>query len=141
VSRISQKFHRDAMVSSLAAQLAKGASLNTTLLVDRSRRKAAESYLFTGREADQHDLESIHALGANGFLQLTKLNSAFLEFEGPLFSDGSKDTDRTLLSAEAIAQLDVAIAGFLSLLGPYLTEAPTGKVLEWLVRRFRYAEI
>ncbi|KAJ7836801.1 hypothetical protein B0H14DRAFT_1119928 [Mycena olivaceomarginata] len=40
------------MVSSLAAQLAKGASLNTTLLVYRSHRKAAESYLFTGCEAD-----------------------------------------------------------------------------------------
>lgn len=125
------------MVSSLAAQLAKGASLNTTLLVDRSRRKASESYLFTGREADQHDLESIHALGVNGFLQLTTLNAVFREFEGPLFSDGSKDTDRTLLSAEAVAQLDETIAKFLSLLGPYLMEAPTGKVLEWLVRRYR----
>ncbi|KAJ7630018.1 hypothetical protein DFH06DRAFT_704991 [Mycena polygramma] len=128
------------MVSSLAAQLAKGASLNTTLLVDRSRRKAAESYLFTGRDADQHDLESIYALGVNGFIQLTTLNVAFREFEGPLFSDGSRETDRTLLSADAMAQLDAAIAGVLSLLGPYLIEAPTGKVLEWLVRRFRINE-
>ncbi|KAJ7456907.1 hypothetical protein FB451DRAFT_1275210 [Mycena latifolia] len=128
------------MVSSLAAQLAKGASLNTTVLVDRSRRKSAESYLFTGREADQHDLESIHALGANGLLQLTTLNAAFRPFESPLFSDGSKDTDRTLLSAEAVAQLNASISEFLSLLGPYLTEAPTGKVLEWLVRRFRINE-
>ncbi|KAF8192665.1 hypothetical protein K438DRAFT_2017867 [Mycena galopus ATCC 62051] len=128
------------MVSSLAAQLAKGASLNTTLLVDRSRRKATESYLFTGREADQHDLESIHALGVNGFLQLTTLDAAFREFEGPLFSDSSRDTDRTLLSAETIAQLDFAISGFLALLGPYLMEAPTGKVLEWLVQRFRINE-
>ncbi|KAJ7042839.1 hypothetical protein C8F04DRAFT_1251651 [Mycena alexandri] len=128
------------MVSSLAAQLAKGASLNTNLLVDRSRRKASESYLFTGREADQHDLESIYALGVNGFIQLTSLNAAFREFEGPLFSEGSKDADRTLLSSEAISQLDASIASFLALLGPYLIEAPTGKVLEWLVRRFRINE-
>ncbi|KAJ7756261.1 hypothetical protein B0H16DRAFT_696293 [Mycena metata] len=128
------------MVSSLAAQLAKGASLNTNLLVDRSRRKASESYLFTGREADQHDLESIYALGVNGFLQLTSLNAAFREFEGPLFSDGSRDADRTLLSSEAISQLDASIASFLALLGPYLIEAPTGKVIEWLVRRFRINE-
>ncbi|KAJ7306649.1 hypothetical protein DFH08DRAFT_515974 [Mycena albidolilacea] len=40
------------MVLSLAAQFAKGASLNTTLLFSSSRRKAGESYLFTGREAD-----------------------------------------------------------------------------------------
>ncbi|KAJ7079966.1 hypothetical protein B0H15DRAFT_1025307 [Mycena belliarum] len=128
------------MVSSLAAQLAKGASLNTPLLVDRSRRKASESYLFTGRDADQHDLESIYALGANGFLQLTTLSAVFRPFEGPLFSDAAKDTDRTLLSAEAVDQLDTSISAFLSLLGPYLTEAPTGKVLEWLVRRFRINE-
>ncbi|KAK7055439.1 U3 small nucleolar RNA-associated protein 10 [Favolaschia claudopus] len=128
------------MVSSLAAQLAKGASLNTTLLVDRSRRKTAESYLFTGREADQHDLDSIHALGANGFLQLTSLNNAFQDFEEPLFSSGARETDRILLAEEAIAQLDLAISGFLALLGPYLMEAPTGKVLEWLVRRFRINE-
>ncbi|KAJ7762738.1 hypothetical protein DFH07DRAFT_813302 [Mycena maculata] len=128
------------MVSSLAAQLAKGASLNTPLLVDRSRRKAAESYLFTGREADQHDLQSIYALGVNGFLQLATLNASFGEFEGPLFSDRSRDTDRTLLSSEAVAQLNSCIAGFLSLLGPYLTDAPTGKILEWLVRRFRINE-
>jgi U3 small nucleolar RNA-associated protein 10 len=126
-----------AMVSSLAAQLAKSASLNATILVDRSRRKTSESYLFTGREADQHDLESIYALGVNGFLQLTSLNAAFRVYEESLFSDSSKDTDRTLLASEAVNQLNVSINGCLSLLGPYLTEAPTGKVLEWLVRRFR----
>ncbi|KAJ7271015.1 hypothetical protein C8J57DRAFT_1226616 [Mycena rebaudengoi] len=56
-------------------------SLNATILVDRSRRKTSESYLFTGREADQHDLESIYALGVNGFLQLTSLNAAFRVYE------------------------------------------------------------
>ena len=42
------------MVSSLAAQLAQGASLNSHLLVDRSKRKWPESYLFDGREADEY---------------------------------------------------------------------------------------
>jgi len=46
-------------MSSLAAQLAQTASQSAALLVGRSRQKSAESYLFTGREADQHDLESI----------------------------------------------------------------------------------
>lgn len=124
-------------MSSLAAQLAHSASLNTSLLVDRSRRKAGESYLFTGREADQHDLESIHALGINGLLQLALLNPALRELEDQLFSEYAKTTDRTLLSAEANAELDKSIATCLALLGPYLMETPTGKVLEWLVRRFR----
>ncbi|KAF9468309.1 hypothetical protein BDZ94DRAFT_1246474 [Collybia nuda] len=127
-------------MSSLAAQLAQNASLNTVLLVDRSRRKAGESYLFTGREADQHDLESIHALGINGLLQLASLNAAFREIEDPLFSEHAKTTDRTLLSAETNTDLDKSIATCLALLGPYLMEIPSGKVIEWLVRRFRINE-
>jgi U3 small nucleolar RNA-associated protein 10 len=35
--------------------------------------------------------------------------------------------------------LNKSISGFLALCGPFLMDAPTGKVLEWLVRRFRYA--
>ena len=56
------------MTSSLAAQLAANASLNANLLVDRSKRKPTQSYLFTGRDADNYDLDSIHALAVNGFL-------------------------------------------------------------------------
>ncbi|KAG6866337.1 hypothetical protein C0991_005804 [Blastosporella zonata] len=127
-------------MSSLAAQLAQNASLNTALLVDRSLRKAAESYLFTGREADQHDLESIHALGVNGLLQLALLNPSLRKYEDQLFSEYAKSTDRTLLSSEANAELNAALGTFLALLGAYVMEAPTGKVLEWLVRRFRINE-
>ncbi|KAG7447396.1 uncharacterized protein BT62DRAFT_967377 [Guyanagaster necrorhizus] len=128
------------MASSLARQLAQGASLNRALLIDRSRRKPVESYLFTGGEADLHDLESIHALGTNGFLQLVSITPTLSKFEGPLFSDASKETDRTLLPSEALAELDETIAAFLVQLGPYLMEAPTGKIIEWLVRRFRINE-
>ncbi|EPQ56067.1 hypothetical protein GLOTRDRAFT_129071 [Gloeophyllum trabeum ATCC 11539] len=128
------------MVSSLAAQLAQGASLNTSLLVDRSKRKWAESYLFTGREADQHDLDSIHALGVSGFIRLKTLNPALNAYEDALFSDATKGLDRTLLNVTANAELDKNIAGCLRLLGPYLMDAPTGRVIEWLVRRFRINE-
>ncbi|TDL26887.1 hypothetical protein BD410DRAFT_763071 [Rickenella mellea] len=128
------------MVSSLAAQLAKGASINATLLVDRSKRKWGESYLFTGREADQHDLETIHALAVNGFTQLRTLQPSLEEYEGALFSDAAMHTDRTLISREDDESLGKTIAAFLTQLGPYLMEAPTGKVIEWLVRRFRIHE-
>lgn len=124
-------------MSSIAAQLAQSASLNTNFLADRSSRKAGESYLFTGREADQYDLESLHALGVNGLLQLSSLNPALREFEETLFSDHAKATDRTQLTLEASHDLDISIGAFMALLGPYLMENPTGKVLEWLVRRFR----
>ena len=124
-------------MSSLAAQLAQNPSLNAALLVDRSRRKPTASYLFTGKDADQHDLEAIHALGVNSLLHLTSVIPALAKYEDILFSERAKETDRTLLSSEAIEELDGAIEEFLWLLSPYLMEAPAGKIIEWLVRRFR----
>lgn len=128
------------MVSSLAAQLAKNASLNSALLVDKSRRKPTQSYLFTPKEADQHDLDSIYALGVNGFTQLATLNGLLRAYDASLFSDAAKALDRTLQPSDVVADLDRALDSFLPLLGPYLLENPTGKVLEWLVRRFRVNE-
>jgi U3 small nucleolar RNA-associated protein 10 len=121
------------MPSSLAAQLAQGASLNAAFLIDRTRRKAVESYLFTGREAAQHDLDTIHALAMNGLLQLRSLDRRLASFEESLFSSAARDTDRTLQTAEDNAKLNTTIEEF-------ILEAPTGKILEWLVRRFRYVE-
>jgi U3 small nucleolar RNA-associated protein 10 len=129
------------MASSLAKQLAQGASLNASLFVDRSRRQPSQSYLFTPRQADQHDLHSIHALGANGFQQLKSIEPKISIYEDTLFSDAAKATDRTLQTSEANQTLDTAVDGLLLLLGPHLLEAPSGKVLEWLVRRFRYVNI
>ena len=126
-----------AMTSSLAAQLAQGASVNSTLLADRSKRKYAESYLFTGKEADHHDLYSVHALALNGFTHLRSVNPTFRTFEQTLFSDTAKGIDRTLLTKEKAEDLSLTIGRFLRALGPYLLDAPSGKFLEWLVRRFR----
>ena len=125
------------MPSSLATQLAQSTSLNAALLVDRTRRKPTQSYLFTGREADKHDLESIHALAYNAFIQLSQWNPAIQSFETTLFSDTAKGLDRTLLPAVDVKELDEKISAFLPLLGKDLMEMPTGRVLEWLVRRFR----
>lgn len=129
------------MSSSLAKQLAAGASLNSASLIDRSRRKPTPSYLFTLREADQHDLESIYALGVNGFHRLKHIEGRLLGFEDTLFSSSAKATDRTLQTSEANAKLDATIGAFLPLLGPYLLESPTTNVIEWLVRRFRYLSL
>ncbi|KAI9435473.1 hypothetical protein H4582DRAFT_1969649 [Lactarius indigo] len=128
------------MPSSLATQLAQSVSLNSTLLVDRARRKPTQSYLFTEREADKHDLESIHALALNAFIQLSQWNPALQSYESSLFSDAAKGIDRTLLPLEEAKELDGKISAFLPLLGGDLMEMPTGRVLEWLVRRFRINE-
>lgn len=124
-------------MSSLATQLAQHASLNSALLVDRSRRKPTSSYLFTDKEADQHDLESIYSLAVNAFIQLSSISLSLRSYEDRLFSDQAKVTDRTLLSTQANDELDEVIGKFLALLGPHLMEAPAGRVIEWLVRRFR----
>ncbi|KAL4062956.1 hypothetical protein V8B97DRAFT_2026593 [Scleroderma yunnanense] len=141
------------MPSTLAAQLAASASQNASLLASKKRR--TESYLFTGCDADAHDLDSLHAIAASAFSQLCTLSSAFLaqtvkvgqddtqlsvDFERTLFSDAAKDMDRTLQLKEVNANLDRTINAFLALLGQWLVEIPTGKVLEWLVRRFRINE-
>lgn len=124
-------------MSSLAEQLAQSASLNVALLVDRSKRKPSESYLFTGREADQHDLDSIYALGTNAFLKLCSVDHRLKQFEYELFSDTARATDRTLLGREENGKLNRLIGQLLGLLGPWMLDAPTARVIEWLVRRFR----
>jgi len=126
-----------AEMPTLAAQLAQNASLNASLLVDRSRRKPTTSYLFTGKDADELDLESIYALSVNSLLGLSSVEPKLRKFEDDLFSEQAKETDRTLLTKERIAELDERIEELLWALGPYLMEPPTAKILEWLVRRFR----
>ncbi|KAI0052438.1 hypothetical protein FA95DRAFT_1483564 [Auriscalpium vulgare] len=128
------------MSSSLAAQLAQGSSLNSSFLVEKTRRNPTESYLFTGREADRHDLDSIHALASNAFDKFRLLHpeaGQLKNHDALLFSDAAKSTDRTLLSGKASDDLNKALKSFLPLLGHILLEAQAGRMLEWLVRRFR----
>ncbi|KAF7977911.1 hypothetical protein HWV62_2480 [Athelia sp. TMB] len=126
-------------MSSLAAQLTQNASLNASLL-STSRRKPTESYLFPPSQASTHDLESIHFLAANAFLQLKSVQPACRKYEAALFSDAIKDLDRTLLNKDSAGELNENLAAFLRLLGPWVMEGMVGKILEWLVRRFRINE-
>ena len=141
------------MPSLLAAQLAASTSLNTSLLQDRSKKRPTESYLFTGKDADAHDLDSIYALACTAFTHLRSLSPAFasksiklgsddppllVDFEQVLFSDAARALDRTLQTPQVNANLDRNINAFLALLAPWLMEVPSSKVIEWLVRRFRY---
>ncbi|KJA24974.1 hypothetical protein HYPSUDRAFT_200217 [Hypholoma sublateritium FD-334 SS-4] len=116
-------------MSSLATQLAQTSSLNASLLVDRSRRKVTLSYLFTGREADQHDVEAIHALGVNSLIHLSAIHPGHRSHAA---ADGG--------GLEEAEELNKTLEEFLWLLSPYLLEPPTGKIIEWLVRIFRVHE-
>ena len=122
------------MPSILVTQLSKNASLNASLL---SHKKQTDSYLFPSSQASDHDLHSIHALARNAFIQLSSIQPLVLKYEEPLFSDAIKDLDKTLLTKEQNDVLDSNLAAFLKLCGPWVLEGMVGKVLEWLVRRFR----
>ncbi|KAH8112066.1 hypothetical protein DFH11DRAFT_1788270 [Phellopilus nigrolimitatus] len=137
------------MPSSLAAQLAKGVSLNAPLLSETARKKhfASSSYLFSSSTKGQiDDLDSIYALAANALAQLRLIYPSFAAFNDSsqvhrsLFSQRAKDTDRTLLANEELKELNDAIRACLMALGPCLLEEPAGRILEWLVRRFRVNE-
>lgn len=137
------------MPSSLAAQLARSVSLNAPLLAESTRKKhvASSSYLFASSAATANlqleDLDSIHALATNALAQLKQLHPAFVAFDDDsrvyqqVFSHRAKETDRTLLGREEVQALDDALRTILRCLGPCLMESVAGKVLEWLVRRFR----
>ncbi|KAF8124438.1 hypothetical protein EV363DRAFT_1540606 [Boletus edulis] len=103
------------------------------------------------RDADLHGLDSIHA-ASTAFTHLRSLSPAFsskslnvgtdgspcaVDFENVLFSDAARALDRTLQTSEYNANLDQNINALLPLLGAWLMDAPTNKVLEWLIRRFR----
>ena len=126
------------MVSALQAQLAKASSANANLLAERGRGKTrAQSYLFAAGDADKHDLNVLHALAVNGFARLVALDRDLSTFEDALFSHAARDTDRTMIDADAVKDLDESLDRFLLALSPFLLDSASGKVLEWLVRRFR----
>ena len=128
------------MVSSLAAQLAQAASINAEFLSSRSGAKlSTTSYLFSSREAADHDLDAILALAQNGLAQLCAVDSVLSAVPQHLFSDSSRNTDRTLLPPDELAQLNKDLAMVLRLISPYLLQSSAAKIVEWLVRRFRCA--
>ncbi|KAF9078300.1 armadillo-type protein [Rhodocollybia butyracea] len=133
------------MPTALASQLASQASLNAQLLSDRSKTRgkhaSVESYLFANsREAAEHDLDSIFALGRSGFDALSIIIPQLHEYEESLFSYHAKNIDRTLLPIDAGRDLDTVLDGCLQEIGAYLLESAASKMLEWLVRRFRVNE-
>lgn len=124
------------MTSSLAAQLA------TIGTVDRDRLQAATSkfrpsFLFPPRQAASLSNEEIHSLAYNGYLALLAQDSRFERFDNPIFGEKAKVTDRTILTKEDTAKLDDVLSSLIRLLASKFLLKSTGKVLEWLIRRFR----
>lgn len=124
-------------MSSLAAQLASIASLDSTRLKAAKQSSTAPSYLFTPQEAAQHDFQTIHSLGANGFEELKELDPSLEQFEDDLFGEQAKTADRLLLPLDENRRLGETLDAFLGRLSRHIPLRAAAKVVEWLVRRFR----
>lgn len=124
-------------MSSLAAQLASIASLDSHRLKQAKQSSTAASYLFTPTEAAQHDFQTIHSLGSNGFEELKELDNTLEEFEEDVFGEAAKTTDRLLLPLEENRRLGLTLDRFLGRLSRHIPLRAAAKVIEWLVRRFR----
>lgn len=124
-------------MSSLAAQLASIASLDSSRLKAAKQSATAPSYLFTPTEAAQHDLETIHSLGINGLEELRQLDPSLDVFEDDVFGEAAKQADRLLLPLSENQRLGATLDVFLGRLSRHIPLRAAAKVIEWLVRRFR----
>ncbi|KAG0237384.1 HEAT repeat-containing protein 1 [Mortierella sp. GBA43] len=126
-------------MSSLAQQLKKIGTADA----NRGSEKAAKhraSFLFDSKQAADYDIDTIYSIGVNGITELRGLDSKFAAFDKTLFSESMKSVDRVLQTKEDNAKLDESITLLLRQLSPYFMLKPSGKALEWLIRRFRIHE-
>ncbi|KAG0325600.1 HEAT repeat-containing protein 1 [Dissophora globulifera] len=126
-------------MSSLAQQLKKIGTADATKGFEKASKHRA-SFLFDSKQAADYDIDTIYSIGVNGITELKQLDSNFTAFEKTLFSESMKGVDRVLQTKEDNAKLDESITLFLRQLSPYFLLKPSGKALEWLIRRFRIHE-
>ena len=65
------------------------------------------------------------------------MDGRFSDFQRDIFSEQSKDEDRTQMTAAENSELDQRLEVFLGLVGARLRLSPAVKAVEWLIRRFR----
>jgi U3 small nucleolar RNA-associated protein 10 len=83
------------MATALARQLQSIRS-ETTATLDKRRHERVASLLFDPAEAAEQDYATVLSLGVNGLQGLVQLEPRFQHFEKTLFSETSKDIDRTI---------------------------------------------
>lgn len=129
------------MATLLQQQLAAIAAKSTQQLdLKAQRTQHSQSLLFDSKDAASQSLETVYRICIEGFQDLCTLDARFLPFADSLFSEQSRNEDRTQMTATENAQLDAVICSFLGLVCGKLLLAPGQKAIEWLVRRFRSVE-
>lgn len=126
------------MASSLVSQLAQIRAQGANPLDLKAHKKAhSQSLLFDARVAATQDFDTLFWLCHEGFQDLCRLDSGFAHFAQSIFSEQSKEADRTQMTALQNSQLDKNLEGFLGMVGSKLLLKPALKAVEWLIRRFR----
>ncbi|KAI4281781.1 MAG: hypothetical protein L6R38_003436 [Xanthoria sp. 2 TBL-2021] len=125
------------MSTSLASQLAKIRVESTNALDLKAQKKAhSKSLLFDAHHAATQDFNTLFQLCYEGYQEICQLDHRFEAFAGNLFSDQSKQEDRTQMTAAQNKRLDNVLEDFMSLVTGRLLLKPAVKAMEWLVRRF-----
>ncbi|KAI0128707.1 BP28CT domain-containing protein [Xylariales sp. AK1849] len=129
------------MATSLAAQLAEiAASSKTTLDVKAQKAAHSKSLIFEPRVAASQNYQTLYTICREGYDELCRLDARFASFSTTLFSEQSREEDRSQMTAAENAELDKRIDSFLRLSGGRLRLMPAVKAIEWLIRRFRIHE-
>lgn len=127
------------MATNLASQLAQIRAHSTNALDLKAQKKAhSKSLLFDQHHAAAQDYDTLFQICQEGWQELCRLDSRFLGFAGNLFSEHSKQEDRTQMTAAQNESLDNVLEDFMGLVGARLLLKPAVKAIEWLVRRFRF---
>ena len=125
----------------LQAQLTANASLNAALLSKGATKKSSTtpSYLFSAKDANALDSDAVFHLAKSAFAAHAAIRENIRAFEEALFSQAAKVVDRTRLTTAENKRLDEIIGGCLLVLSCDLLESSASKLIEWLVRHFRWA--
>ena len=71
---------------------------------------------------------------------MCRIDRRLSKYESSIFSEQSKQEDRTQMTPAQGKQLDAVLEDFLRLVGGKLLLNPAIKAVEWLVRRFRLGQ-
>ncbi|KAI7590355.1 hypothetical protein KC343_g18426, partial [Hortaea werneckii] len=129
------------MATSLQQQLA-AIQQTSTHQLDLKAQKAqhSKSLLFEPRDAASQSFDTIYHICNEGFNELSQLDARFVPFARNLFSEQSKNEDRTQMTAVENEELNKTVESFLGLVQGRLLLRPAMKAVEWVVRRFQAHE-
>ena len=127
------------MTTILAAQLAQIAAKSDNPLDLKAQKKAhSQSLIFEQHVAATQDFNTLYQICLEGYLELCQIDKRFRGFARSIFSEQSKEEERSQMNAGQNKALDEVVESFLGLVGQRLALRPAIKAVEWLVRRFRW---